>query len=111
MTHEKAKRSLPARVALRALRLVVFLYAALFLFSLFFSDSVIFAPHESSYQNAPDILKLPTRDGTSISAAHIPNESAKYTILYSHGNAEDLGELLPEMRIIAAAGFNVLIYD
>ncbi|HLX63301.1 MAG TPA: alpha/beta fold hydrolase [Planctomycetota bacterium] len=99
------------RVLRGVLRIAVTLYAGLFLFALFFSNSVIFAPPPSTYQDAPDILKLTTRDGTKISAIYLPNAKAEFTILYSHGNAEDIGEMLPELRIMGAMGYSILAYD
>uniref|UniRef100_A0A0V0IG92 Putative alpha/beta hydrolase domain-containing protein 17C-like n=1 Tax=Solanum chacoense TaxID=4108 RepID=A0A0V0IG92_SOLCH len=40
-----------------------------------------------------DILKLPTKKGTEIVAVYIRNPAAMLTILYSHGNAADLGQM------------------
>ncbi|MED6185302.1 hypothetical protein PIB30_055763 [Stylosanthes scabra] len=40
-----------------------------------------------------DVLKLMTRRGNSIIAVYIKNPSAALTLLYSHGNAADLGQM------------------
>ncbi|MED6172259.1 hypothetical protein PIB30_048375 [Stylosanthes scabra] len=40
-----------------------------------------------------DVLKLMTRRGNSIVAVYIKNPSAALTLLYSHGNAADLGQM------------------
>ncbi|KAK4712337.1 hypothetical protein R3W88_006850 [Solanum pinnatisectum] len=40
-----------------------------------------------------DILKLPTKKGTEIVAVYIRNPAAMLTVLYSHGNAADLGQM------------------
>ncbi|KAL1322916.1 hypothetical protein HN51_067926 [Arachis hypogaea] len=40
-----------------------------------------------------DVLKLMTRRGNSIVAVYIRNPSAALTLLYSHGNAADLGQM------------------
>ena len=43
-------------------------------------------------QNA-DVLKLPTKRGTEVVAVYMKNPSASLTLLYSHGNAADLGQM------------------
>nr|XP_016457894.1 PREDICTED: protein ABHD17C-like [Nicotiana tabacum] len=40
-----------------------------------------------------DILKLGTKRGTEIMAMYVRNPAAKLTLLYSHGNAADLGQM------------------
>uniref|UniRef100_M1CIU8 Protein bem46 n=1 Tax=Solanum tuberosum TaxID=4113 RepID=M1CIU8_SOLTU len=40
-----------------------------------------------------DILKLETKKGTEIIAMYVRNPAAKLTVLYSHGNAADLGQM------------------
>lgn len=40
-----------------------------------------------------DILKLGTKRGTEIIAMYVRNPAAKLTVLYSHGNAADLGQM------------------
>ncbi|TKY65017.1 Alpha/beta hydrolase domain-containing protein 17C [Spatholobus suberectus] len=59
-----------------------------------------------------DVLKLCTKRGNSIVAMYIRNPSASLTVLYSHGNAADLGqmydlfsELSHHLRV------NLLCYD
>lgn len=40
-----------------------------------------------------DVLKLPTRRGQEIVAMYVRNPMATMTLLYSHGNAADLGQM------------------
>lgn len=40
-----------------------------------------------------DVLKLPTRRGTEIVAVYIRYPTATSTLLYSHGNAADIGQM------------------
>ncbi|KAK4367637.1 hypothetical protein RND71_011429 [Anisodus tanguticus] len=40
-----------------------------------------------------DVLKLPTKKGTEIVAVYIRNPAAMLTVLYSHGNAADIGQM------------------
>ena len=49
-----------------------------------------------------DVLKLCTKRGNEIVAMYIRNPAATLTVLYSHGNAADLGqmyELLSELSV------------
>ena len=39
------------------------------------------------------VLKLPTRRGNEIVAIYVQHPMAKSTILYSHGNAADIGQM------------------
>ncbi len=77
----------------------------------FQSERLIFLPRPASYQDGDAILKLTTADGLQISAVYLPNPAATYTLLYSHGNAEDLGDILPRLRKLQQGGFSVLAYD
>lgn len=40
-----------------------------------------------------DVLKLQTKKGNEIVAVYIKNPAAILTVLYSHGNAADLGQM------------------
>jgi fermentation-respiration switch protein FrsA (DUF1100 family) len=73
---------------------------------------VIFLPRPpSSYADTSDIIKLRTEDGASISALHLVNPDARLTILYSHGIAEDLGQLRPFLQSYRDQGFSIFAYD
>jgi abhydrolase domain-containing protein 17 len=89
----------------------IIIYLVLLLFGLFFAEKLIFQPRPSSYRDNQEILKLNTEDGVEISAIYLPNPNAIYTILYSHGNAEDMGDILPELREIRESGFSIFTYD
>jgi fermentation-respiration switch protein FrsA (DUF1100 family) len=75
------------------------------------SDGMIFPSRQSGYQDGPDILKIQTSDGGRISATYLPNTNAVFTILHSHGNAEDLGDIRPILEMFRDAGFAVFAYD
>lgn len=96
---------------LRIMRSIIFIYACVGLYAYFFSDRMIFLPQPSTYQDNNQILKLTTKDGVKISAVYLPNPQAKFTILYSHGNAEDLGEISPILAELRNLGFAVFAYD
>jgi abhydrolase domain-containing protein 17 len=100
---------------LAAFRFVLYLAAALYLtlvmVAVVLSDRLIFQPQRSTYDHTPDLLKLTTADGTHITAVYLPNPAATYTLLFSHGNAEDLGDDRPLFQQLRQAGFAVFGYD
>ena len=91
--------------------LILALYLALLICGAFFADSMIFLPHSSSYKDGPEILKLTTSTGKKISALYLLNPGAKFTLLVSHGNAEDLGDDRFWLEDLRKTGFSVLAYD
>ena len=91
--------------------LLVSLYIGFALFAYFFSDSMIFFPHPSTYKDSPEILKLTTARGKKISAIYLPNPAAQFTLLVSHGNAEDLGDDRDWLQDLRHAGFSVFAFD
>ncbi len=88
-----------------------FIYAAILLFIYFYSDRMIFLPQPSGYEDGDDILKIETEDGIYISALYLPKTEAKFTILHSHGNAEDIGDLREFLEEFNNKGFSVFAYD
>jgi fermentation-respiration switch protein FrsA (DUF1100 family) len=99
------------RFVIRLLYLPVILYLSLALYAWFFSDQQIFLPQPASYKDGPEILKLKSANGNVISALYLPDPSAKFTLLVSHGNAEDLGDDRPWLEELRRAGFSVFAYD
>jgi abhydrolase domain-containing protein 17 len=87
------------------------LYLALVAYAFFFSDSLIFQPHPASYRDGAEILKVRTGSGKKISAIYLPNNSARYTLLVSHGNAEDLGDDHDWLQSLRREGFSVFAFD
>ncbi|KAK7275061.1 hypothetical protein RIF29_16168 [Crotalaria pallida] len=59
-----------------------------------------------------DVVKLDTKKGNSIVAMYVKNKSATLTVLYSHGNAADLGQMFPIFTGLSAhLGVNLMGYD
>ena len=83
----------------------------LLIIAIFFADRVIFQPQRSSYRDTSDVIKIKTTGGERISAKFYEKEDANYTILFSHGNAEDIGLNESFALRLRDAGFNVLAYD
>ncbi|GHB90983.1 alpha/beta hydrolase [Cerasicoccus arenae] len=91
---------------------LVLAYLGLCLFAVFFSDRMIFPVPPRSYKDTKEIIRLPLpRSNTEIAALYLPNPEAKFTILYSHGNAEDLGNIRPFLGDLRDQGFAVMAYD
>jgi len=58
-----------------------------------------------------DLIYLQTQSGHQISAVHLKRGAGR-TILYSHGNAEDLGLILPYIELLSdTCGTDVVAYD
>ncbi len=97
---------------------LLFIYVCLTIYAYFLTDGLIFLPRPSSYSNVQELvgtkeqgLRLNSSNNNQIAAVYLPKPGAKYTILHSHGNAEDLGDVLFILRKIQGLGFNVFAYD
>lgn len=98
----------------RLLKSTLFFFGSLYtffsVFLYFQAESVIFQPQESSYQESLQYIKI--RSGEDVLfARYLKNPEAKYTVLFSHGNAEDIGELSLFFQEIYNQGLSVLAYD
>ncbi|NJM57006.1 MAG: alpha/beta hydrolase [Synechococcales cyanobacterium RU_4_20] len=95
----------------RSLRLLLLAYGTLCLYGLFCSERLIFLPPPASYGKGDISRLLPVAADRSIALLSLPNPTAKLTLLYSHGNAEDLGHIRPKLELIRDSGYNVVAYD
>lgn len=86
-------------------------YLSLNLFALFGSNRLIFVPRSPSYAHLPHEIRITTRTGEQINAVFLENPTAKHTLLFSHGNAEDLGHVVGFMQQFHELGYSVLMYD
>jgi hypothetical protein len=75
-------------------------YAALLLYAWQFSDRLIFLPPPPTYPNGRDILHIPATEGGTLAARYLPCPDARYTVVYFHGNAEDLGGIEPRLQLL-----------
>lgn len=89
----------------------LFVYLGLGLIAYFFADKLIFQPQPAFFSDKDSIIKLKTPNGEEIAAKFFGNPNAEYTILFSHGNAEDIFGSTPFFEKLRDAGFNVLAYD
>lgn len=88
------------------------LYLCLFVAALFLGESLAFQPPGPSYKmDSTGYVMTKTADGTAIAMRWLPVEGARYTVIYAHGNAEDIGQVLPNLQRIRSLGFSVLSFD
>jgi len=78
---------------------------------LLINHMIFYPPSPAGYQKGPNVIFLTTADNKKIAAVYLPNPTAKYTLLISHGNAEDIGYMMPYLLDVQAHGFAVFAYD
>ena len=70
---------------------------------------MIFLPPAASYEHAPEAdetaVLLKAQDGNRIAARYLHNPDSQYTLLFSHGNASDIGTVMPNLLLLKNAGF------
>lgn len=86
-------------------------YLTLAIIAFFFAERLIFQPQPIFAEKDPDILTIPTVSGENITARFYASADAHFTILFSHGNAEDIVSSAQFSERLRDAGFNVLAYD
>jgi abhydrolase domain-containing protein 17 len=90
---------------------VVVAYVAFAAFAWFVADRMIFLPPSPSYRAGQLPIVMVPAPGGSIATLYLPNPRAGVTLLYAHGNAEDLGQLAPWLEELRRAGFSVVAFD
>jgi len=94
------------------LLVAVLAYVGLAAFGYFLSDRLIFQPPPPTYRAGQlPLTMIPGADDVSLAALYLPNPGAQLTILYAHGNAEDLGVVAPMLEELRRHGFAVLGFD
>lgn len=86
-------------------------YLLLNLYALLDSDRQLFQPQIPSYTMLPNEVKIPSGNNQLVNAVFLEHPNAAHTILFSHGNAEDLGNVVPFMQRYHELGYSVLMYD
>ncbi|MEO1392404.1 MAG: alpha/beta hydrolase [Cyanobacteria bacterium J06634_5] len=99
----------------RMLALLAAIYSGFALYVFFFADGMIFLPPAVGYEHTPEqdetAVLLTASDGNTIAARYLHNPNSRITILFSHGNASDLGSILPNLQLLRDAGYSVFAYD
>lgn len=75
------------------------------------ADEVVFLPHAPSYGPGEPYRQLEMESGETVTIRHVESPGASYTVLYSHGNGEDLGDLDPVLQEWQARGYSVVAWD
>jgi len=87
-------------------------YLCLAGYAYFCSDQMIYQPPRATYTTYLDgYCAIHTPEGKELSAVWLPNQNARFTILYFHGNGCDLGQERPFLEELRQHGFAVLAYD
>jgi len=90
----------------------VLAYAGFAAFAYFLSDRLIFPPPRPTYRAGQlPLAMIRGADGGSIATLYLPAPNAALTILYAHGNGEDLGQVAPMLEALRQHGFSVLGFD
>jgi fermentation-respiration switch protein FrsA (DUF1100 family) len=96
---------------------VLLAYVALVGIGVTYSDKLIFLPQPPSYSLSDQHIVINSKSADienadhQIVALYLRNPESKYTILYSHGNATDLGGLQYLQKNFYKHGYSILIYD
>jgi len=100
------------RIAKNIVIICVAQYLLVCAFVLFKINDFIFRPGASSYSwGTPHIVNINEGGRFPVAAMWLPNAETNKVILYSHGNAEDIGDLASVFEDFRRAGFSVLGYD
>ncbi|MCF7956266.1 MAG: alpha/beta hydrolase [Phycisphaerae bacterium] len=95
----------------RLAKSIAFIYLSCSVVGCTFSDRMIFIPPDPSYSFEPKMVMIETPSGEKICAYYFFNPNAEFTLLYSHGNAEDIGQNRFVFERFVEKGFSVLAYD
>ena len=95
----------------RLLLVLALVYGLLAVGAHYLSLSMIFPRPPVKYEMGPDYVTLTAPDGTKLAARHWANPQARYTLLYLHGNYQDLGSLAEYMPTFVNHGYAVFAFD
>jgi len=99
------------RLVRSALFIPVAVYVGLFLLAHFYAERIIFQAQPATDSDTDEVVKLNVGDRETISAIYLNSPGSRYTILFNHGNAEDIGTIRRTMDKLRAMGFSVFSYD
>ncbi|MDK3157953.1 alpha/beta fold hydrolase [Kamptonema cortianum] len=90
----------------------IVIYAFINLAGVWLQNAAMFpVPPVLQKESPPWEFTLETADGIPIRAVWLGNPDAKMTILFSHGNGEDIDRIIHFLGELRFQGFNVLAYD
>ncbi len=71
----------------------------------------MFQPQAPRYSGGEGFFMLESGDGESVSAYFAESPRARDTVFYFHGNAEDIGDIMPLLSTYRLRGYNVFCVD
>ncbi len=96
----------------RPLKSLAFIYLAILSVALFFSNHLIYQPPSPGYEIEDANISQVTRpDGEKVAIYYKPASPGMPTLLWSHGNAEDIGYLHDRLCQFNTRGYGILAYD
>jgi pimeloyl-ACP methyl ester carboxylesterase len=97
---------------MRPIKSIAFIYLVILAIALGFADQLIHRPPTVGYsKESHPISMVEKSDGQKIALFHLAAAPGKPTLLWSHGNAEDIGYLDERLREFHARGYGILCYD
>jgi abhydrolase domain-containing protein 17 len=93
--------------------LVIFYIALVALFYVISNSMLFHPPHSIATLNDPsaNTIILNSASGSKLAGLYLPRKDTKYTMLFSHGNAEDLYSTRPLLDAFHTLGYSVFSYD
>jgi alpha-beta hydrolase superfamily lysophospholipase len=99
------------RILLLAVSTFVIGFGLFWLAGVFLTDALIFHPPEPGYEQTDLYKSTEMADGTRIVYRVWENPESDRVMIYSHGNAEDIGNLDWVMPLYQGLGYTVVAYD
>lgn len=75
------------------------------------ADKALYPAPKASYPTGGKVKWIETADGERLAALHGTAPRNRFTVLYSHGNGEDIGMISGRMTDYLKYGYNVMAYD
>lgn len=86
-------------------------YLILLVWAMIGADVLLFKPQPSSYKESMFFTTIVSEAGDTIAIEYRKKDTAACTILLSHGNAEDIGDISFITGAFQRAGYNCISYD
>lgn len=86
-------------------------YLGLALLAQLVAGSLLYHPQRGSQRAPFSLRKISAGTGGELAVLYLPNAGARFTLWYLHGNAENFGDLEPQLRAFRRAGYAVFAFD
>ncbi len=90
---------------------IAWIYALLLLFAIFCADKLIFQPPGTPYPKDRSHFMILGEGAETTAIYYRPPAAEMPTLLWSHGNAQNLASLKPALDSLNIQGFGVISYD